>query len=208
MLAEAKVKKDFASLNDIIPITSKVLFQELEAHQVELEIQNEELRETQHRLEEVYNQYEDLFDFAPEGYLLLDKEGIVKNINLTACILLGTERDDIKNRPFSAYLARAESDTLYLALKEAFQTKIYPSFELPIKRNDRNSFTALFQGSLSINDDATKSLCHLSMQDVTTLRKAETLQRQYENLQKEKKLFSSILILRQLYFYSLTQSTM
>lgn len=186
MMAEAKVKKTFGSLNNLTPLKAKVLFHELEVHQVELEMQNEELRETQLRLEEAYDQYEDLFDFAPVGYLLLDEEGIVKNINLAACIRLGTERDEIMERPFSAYLSSSESDTLYLTLKEAYQTEINPFFELQIKPNDRNSFTALFQGSLNINEDPTKSLCRLSMQDVTTLRKAETLQRQYENLEKEK----------------------
>jgi PAS domain S-box-containing protein len=154
-------------------------------HQVELEMQNEELRETQLRLKEAYDQYTDLFDFAPVGYLLLDEEGIVKNINLTACILLGRERADIKDKDFYAYLSSGESDKLYLALREAFYTEVNPSFELLIKPNDRYSFTALFQSTLNANEDHTKSLCRLSMQDVTKLRKAETLQRQYENLQKE-----------------------
>ncbi len=186
ILAEAKVKKTFDSLNGLTPLKAKILFHELEVHQVELEMQNEELRETQLRLEEANDQYADLFDFAPVGYLLLDEEGIVKNINLTACILLGTERANIKDKDFSAYLSSGESDKLYLALREAFHTDVNPSFELQIKPNDRYSFTALFQSTLSANEDRTKSLCRLSMQDVTKLRKAETVQRQYENLQREK----------------------
>lgn len=186
ILAESKVRKVFGSLNDLTPLKAKKLFHELEVHQVELEMQNEELRETQLRLEKAYDQYADLFDFAPVGYLLLDEEGIVKNINLTACILLGTERADIKDKDFCAYLVSGESDKLYLALREAFHTEVNPSFELQIKPNDRYSFTALFQSSLNANEDYTKSLCRLSMQDVTKLRKVETLQRQYENLQKEK----------------------
>ena len=185
ILAEAKVKKTFDSLNGLTPLKAKILFHELEVHQVELEMQNEELRETQLRLQEAYDQYADLFDFAPVGYLLLDEKGIVKNINLTACILLGTERADIKNKDFYTYLSSGESDKLYLALREAFHTEVNPSFELQIKPNDRYSFTALFQSTLNANEDRTKSLCRLSMQDVTKLRKAETLERQYENLQKE-----------------------
>ncbi len=186
ILAEAKAKKVFGSLKDLTPLKAKKLFHELEVHQVELEMQNEELRETQLRLEEAYDQYADLFDFAPVGYLLLDENGIVKNINFTACILLGTERADIKDKDFYTYLSSGESDKLYLALREAFHTEVNPSFELQIKPNDRYSFTALFQSALNANEDRTKSLCRLSMQDVTKLRKAETLQRQYENLQREK----------------------
>lgn len=185
-LAEAKAKKVFGSLNEITPLKAKKLFHELEVHQVELEMQNQELRETQLRLEEAYDQYADLFDFAPVGYLLLNEEGIVKNINLTACILLGTERADIKDKSFYTYLSSGESDKLYLVLREAFHSEVNPSFELQIKPNDRYSFTALFQSTLNTNEDRTKSLCHLSMQDVTKLKKAETLQGRYETLQREK----------------------
>ena len=186
ILAEAKVKKVFGTLNDLTPLKAKKLFHELEVHQVELEMQNEELRETQLRLEEAYDQYADLFDFAPVGYLILNEDGVVKNINLTACILLGTERDDIKDKSFYTYLSNGESDKLYLVLQEAFHSEVNPSFELQIKPNDRYSFTALFQSTLNINEDPTKTLCRLSMQDVTKLRKAETLQGQYETLQREK----------------------
>ncbi len=185
-LAEAKARKVFGSLDDLTPIKAKKLFHELEVHQVELEMQNVELRETQLRLEKANDQYTDLFDFAPVGYLLLNEAGIVKNINLTACILLGTERTDIQDSDFYTYLSSGESDKLYLALRKIFHDKINSSFELQIKPNDRYSFTALFQSSLNINEDHTKSLCRLSMQNVTKLRKAETLQQQYENLQKEK----------------------
>lgn len=127
-----------------------------------------------------------MFDFAPVGYLILNEDGIVKNINLTACILLGTERDVIENKSFYTYLSSGESDKLYLVLQEAFHSEVNPSFELQIKPNDRYSFAALFQSTLNRNEDPTKSLCRLSMQDVTKLRKAETLQGQYETLQMEK----------------------
>ena len=122
ILAEAKAKKVFGSLNEITPLKAKKLFHELEVHQVELEMQNQELLETQLRLEEAYDQYADLFDFAPVGYLLLDEEGIVKNINLTACILLGTVRADIKDKSFYTYLSSG-GYVIYGAIK-AIGTRI------------------------------------------------------------------------------------
>lgn len=186
ILAEAKVKKAFATMENQSPEKTKMLLHELEVYHVELEMQNEELRETQIRLEEAIDQYTDLFDFSPIGYVSLDEKGIVKNINLTACMLLGTERAHIKDWHFSAFMSRSESDKLFLVLQEAFKTGVVPSFELRLTPISRNNFEALFHGAFNTIGDRTNSVCHLSLQDMTKLRKAENLERQYENLQKEK----------------------
>ena len=89
--AEAKLK-DWNLPDDVPAEDAKRLIQELRVHQIELEMQNEELRKTQAQLEESSSQYADLYDFAPVGYVTLDEQGLIWEANLTAASQLGTER--------------------------------------------------------------------------------------------------------------------
>ena len=65
---------------------------ELEVHQIELEMQNEELRTTQFELETLYRNYVNLYDFAPVGYLTISDSGLILETNLTAILMLGVEK--------------------------------------------------------------------------------------------------------------------
>ena len=78
------------------------LIHELHVHQVELEMQNRELREAQERLEKVTSRYSDLYDFAPVGYCTLDPEGRIRELNLTAAALLGASADTLVGGSFSS----------------------------------------------------------------------------------------------------------
>ena len=78
----------------------ELLVHDLQVHQIELEMQNQELRETQNKLEETSNLYADLYDFAPVGYISFDDNGIIQEINLTAATMLGKERSRLINRAF------------------------------------------------------------------------------------------------------------
>ena len=105
----------------IEPLPADNLLHELRVHQIELEMQNEALRNTQTGLEESRNRYVDLYDFAPVGYLTLDSTGMIEEINLTATVLLGKERKNLLKRSFAtAIIAEDQSRwmTLFRALKE------------------------------------------------------------------------------------------
>jgi PAS domain S-box-containing protein len=184
--AETKITKTEDLLKGVTLEKAKTLLHELEVHQIELEMQNEELREAQHRLEDARDQYTDLFDFAPLGYLVLDKQGVIVNINLTACDLLGLRRANIKGKPLSAYMASGESRTLFLKLQEAFKTGELSSFELQMKHKNKTFFTASLQGVITTTKDKTDAYCRIALQDVTALKKAEALIFEHEALQKEK----------------------
>jgi PAS domain S-box-containing protein len=183
--AEAKVKRMPDSKLDLTMEKARILMHELEVHQVELEMQNQELREAQHLLEDARDQYTDLFDFAPIGYLVLDEMGVIQNINLTACTMIRVDRSLIKGKPFSAYMSGSDSGTLFLKLREAFQSEILKPFELQIRRNGNDTCTALIHGTVKENELG-KQICRLSMQDITEIREAEALQQKHEDLQKEK----------------------
>jgi PAS domain S-box-containing protein len=81
---------------------------ELLVHQIELESQNETLRQTMADLEESRNRYAELYEFAPAGYLTINECGKITEANLTASTLLGIERNKLRNRRFDHFVAVTE----------------------------------------------------------------------------------------------------
>jgi two-component system NtrC family sensor kinase len=81
------------------------LLHELQVHQVELELQNDELRRTQGELELAHARYLALYDFAPVGYFSVDERGCLTSINLAGAAMLGGERAGLLGRPFSRFVA-------------------------------------------------------------------------------------------------------
>jgi PAS domain S-box-containing protein len=98
------------------------LLHELQAHQIELEMQNQKLREAQQALEETRDRYARLYDFAPVGYLTLDEKGNVLEINLTGATLLGLDRSEIIGRPLAARIASSETHAFFHHLSKTFKS--------------------------------------------------------------------------------------
>lgn len=84
---------------------TKRLLHELQVHQVELEMQNEELRETRLALETSLEHYTDLYDFAQMGYFTLDGAGVIREINLAGIALLGEYRSQVIGKRLMAFLS-------------------------------------------------------------------------------------------------------
>jgi PAS domain-containing protein/DNA-binding CsgD family transcriptional regulator len=113
---------------------SKDLVQELELHQVELELQNEELRCAQVELTDLYKQFEDLYEFAPCGYLHLNAKGVVERVNLAGVSLLSRNRQRLLNAGFSQHLTPVSVDPYLAALREAGRTGTKQGLELQLAR--------------------------------------------------------------------------
>ena len=82
-----------------------ILFDELHVHQIELEMQNEELHARRRQSQELSDKYSDLFDFAPIGYFLLDQSGQILEVNLAGAALLAHDRGDVVKRRFAQFVA-------------------------------------------------------------------------------------------------------
>ena len=110
------------------------LVQELELHQAELELQNEELRRAQVELTDLYKQFEDLYEFAPCGYLNLNAKGVVERVNLSGVTLLSRNQQRLLKVGFSQHIAPASADPYWEALREAGRTGTKQGLELQLAR--------------------------------------------------------------------------
>jgi len=81
------------------------LLQELQIHHIELELQNEELKQSKAAVDAALEKYTDLYDFAPVGYFSLDEQGLILEVNLTGAVLLGVERSRLTDRRFQLFVA-------------------------------------------------------------------------------------------------------
>jgi len=116
----AEGKLDWTKIDTIQDEELKKAIHELNVHQVELEIQNEELIRTQNTLERTRDEFKYLFDFAPVGYCTLDKEGIINNMNLTFSSMMDITRNNGNQRSFYDFITDEDKDLLYLHLRKIF----------------------------------------------------------------------------------------
>ncbi|WP_028581780.1 hybrid sensor histidine kinase/response regulator [Desulfogranum japonicum] len=122
--------------------SSRRLLRELRVHQVELEIQNEELRRFQEELEESRNRYKNLYNFAPVGYLTIDAAGLIVEANLTAAALLGVEGGTVVGQPITRFIFPDDQDVYHHHRAAILETNERRSCKLLMLRNNHQSFWA------------------------------------------------------------------
>jgi len=93
---------------------TQALIHDLHVHQIELEMQNDELRRIHAELDAARERYFDLYDLAPVGYCTISLEGRILESNLTAVTLLGTSRDELLQRPITGFILKEDQDVYYL----------------------------------------------------------------------------------------------
>ena len=146
-------------------------------HQVELEMQNDELRRNQTQLDESRTRYADLYDFAPVGYLTLDRDGLIVEANLTAARRLGRERALILERPFSFYVHERDRDALCLHLEKVFRTGEPQTCEIRLAPKDAEAFFARLD-SMFIEKASGTGFSRTSLSDITSAKSAEEVLQQ------------------------------
>jgi diguanylate cyclase (GGDEF)-like protein/PAS domain S-box-containing protein len=148
------------------------LLHELQIHQIEMKMQNEELQHARAALEASHNRYLNLYEFAPIGYLTLTSEGKIIETNLTAATLLGVERNHLLNRHFSSFVAPEDSDRWYLLLKNILRHEDeQKNFDLILNRGD-SYFPARLDCLPVMTDDQTPAL-RITLTDITESKRTE-----------------------------------
>lgn len=118
------------------PRSDTELLHELRVHQIELEMQNETLRQAQIALEESRDRYIDFYDFAPVGYLSLDAEGLITEINLTGAEMLGMERAKLLQRRFIPFIEADGVDNWHQRFLDALRRQGKQICEVGLRRPD------------------------------------------------------------------------
>lgn len=171
--AEEEARADSEKPLDMLsPEETLQVLHELRVHQIELEMQNEELRRAQVELEASRARYFDLYDLAPVGYVTLSEEGIILEANLTAATLFGVAEGNFVKRPLPQFILPADQDVYYLHRKQLFETSSPQICELRMLKKDGIQFWARLEATVAQDTDGAP-VCRTVVSDITERKRAE-----------------------------------
>ncbi len=171
-LAEEKAALMIETPQALSPEETRRMLHELRVHQIELEIQNEELRRAQVELEAARDRYFGLYNLAPVGYCTLSEKGLIQEINLTAATLLGMARGGLVKQSISRFILKEDQDIYYFHHKQLFETGEPQSCELRMVRPDGTSFWARMV-SIAAQDTDGAPVSYVVLNDITRRKQAE-----------------------------------
>ena len=120
--------------------SAEELLYELQVHQIELEMQNENLRQSNEALAESRRDYLELYEFAPVGYLTLSQQGLIEKINLTGATLLGEKFPQLLQRRFAGFINATDTDRWHLFFAQVMRGNQQKTLEVTLKRSNGNGF--------------------------------------------------------------------
>ncbi len=150
-------------------------FHNLAVYQVELEMQNEELRNTQKELEISRSRYFELHDKVPIGYLTISEQGLILESNLAAASMLAVERGNLVNQPLSHYILSEDLDIFLLCYQRLVDTGKHQSCELRMLQFDGNQFWIQMETSLGSDSEAKSHVCYAALIDISDKKQMERL---------------------------------
>jgi len=154
------------------PEETRRLLHELRVHQIELEMQNEELRRAQEELEASRARYVDLYDFAPVGYFTLSHKSLIVEVNLTAAALLGVVRSSLLKQPLTRFILPEDQDIYYRHRQILFETGAPQVCEMRLLRPDSPPFWAHLEAAVA-QDAEGAPICRCAMSDIAQQKRAE-----------------------------------
>ena len=161
------------------------LIEDLHVHQIELEMQNEELRRTQLELEKARDRYSDLYDFAPVGYFTISDKGFILEANLNGARLFNIERRNLIDEKFNRLIPPHHQDEFYHHCNAVFKSKKKQACDLELVRKDGTRFYARLE-SVAIQEKAENSRqIRTAVTDITDRRRFQKeLQKAHDELER------------------------
>ena len=167
-----KAERIAENVESLSPRETRDLLHELQVHQIELEMQNEELRRMHEALDASRSRYFDLYDLAPVGYCTISEKGMILEANLTAATLWGAARGVLAKRPLSNFIQPADMDIFYRHHKVLFETGMPQACEIRMLRQDGKTFWARMESTVSLDEEGA-SVCRSVISDITDRKRAE-----------------------------------
>ncbi|MCG6533250.1 MAG: PAS domain S-box protein [Syntrophales bacterium LBB04] len=178
-MAREKDARLLKNQEELSPEETKRTLHELRVHQIELMMQNEELRRVQAELEAAQARYFNLYDLAPVGYCTVSEKGLILEANLTAATLLGVERGALIRQPIFRFILKEDQDIYYRHRKLLFETGEQQACELRMLKQDGTQFWAHLEATAAQDADGTP-VFRITMSDNPERKRAEEALRESE----------------------------
>ncbi len=155
--------------DSLSPEEMKEALHELQVHQVELEMQNEELRRMHAELDAEKMRYFDLYNMAPVGYCTISDTDVIMEANLTLANKLGVDRWDMIRQSIYKFIFKEDKDVYYKYHRYIFDTILPRVCELRMQRGDGSVFWAQMEASVT-QDTKTGTICRVAISDISARR--------------------------------------
>lgn len=180
--AEAEKKlilNDREDYSNMSAIEIAGLVYELKTHQIELEMQNEAMHRAQEELLIVNEEYSELYEFAPVGYITMDEKGIIKKANLTLSDMIDVPRAELINKELQQFFIEDDMDALYLLQQKTLKNCGRQTSELRFSVSSGCLWVKVASTCVEDSDSA-NSLIHMVFTDISERKQAEMEQEQIQ----------------------------
>jgi len=181
-----------AAVDDLPAGALRLLVQELRLHQIELEMQNEELRITQAALDATREHYFNLYDRAPVAYCTVNASGRIQQVNHFAAKLLCGEPALLVGMPLARFIAPEDQDHFHRQCRQHLAEEDHPSSEMRLL-NPKGERMWVEMGATTATDDLGEPLLRIVLIDITLRRQAAQLREKQEAAEAERRAMSRFL---------------
>ena len=166
------LEETLKNITTLSPEEIQKTFHELLVHQIELEMQNEELRRAQTKLDVAQAHHFDFYNLAPVGYCTISEKGLIMEANFPAASFLSLARDELINQPLTNFVHQQDQDLYYLFRKKILGFDTPQSCELRVVRKDGTVLWVLLH-AIAAQDVDGAPVCRIVLSDITDRKRVE-----------------------------------